>query len=277
MIRGLIAPPTSAEMAAIAAIVYEESGIRLTAMKTALVNARLQKRLRTRGFDSFDAYVQHVRADPSGQERLALVDALTTNHTSFFRERDHFEFLAERVVPALLAAGTSLAGWSAGCATGEEPYSLAMTLADASRGHDGCRIDLVASDLSIAALQAAMHGVYPVDRVHGLPLEILRRHFERGVNADEGLARVRTAVRQLVRFERANILDPRRFAVPRQFIFCRNTLMYFDRAARQKALSVLEANLAPNGYLFVAHAENLAGLDHGMQRIAPSVYQRKIE
>jgi chemotaxis protein methyltransferase CheR len=105
---------------------------------------------------------------------------------------------------------------------------------------------------------------------------MLRRYFERGVGAEEGLARLRTPVRRLVHFEQASIVEPRRLAIPRHFIFCRNTLMYFDRVAREKALAAFEANLAPNGYLFVSHAENLGGLDHGLVRIAPSIYQRKV-
>ena len=267
---------TPDDMAAIARLVYDRSGIRLTDMKTALVNARLQKRLRARGFNTFGAYVDHVRKDPSGAEQLALVDALTTNKTSFFRESDHFRFLAEQIVPELLAHRTaSISGWSAGCATGEEPYSLVMTLLDALQGRGACEIDMLASDVSSTALVAARRGVYPLDAVHDVAEETLRRYFERGVGEQEGLARVRLAVRQLVHFEHVNLLEPRRMTRPRDFIWCRNTLMYFDRPARQQAVASLVSNLAPHGYLFVSHAENLAGLDHDLHRVAPAVYRRR--
>ncbi len=269
---------TPDDMTAIARLVYDRSGIRLTDLKTALVNARLQKRLRARGFSTFGAYVSHVRKDETGAEQLALVDALTTNKTSFFRESEHFRFLADRIVPGLLARGaTTIAGWSAGCATGEEPYSLVMTLLDVLQlqGRGGCEIDMFASDVSSTALSTALRGVYPLDAVQDVAEETRRRYFERGVGEQEGLARVMLPVRRFVRFEQANLMEPRRLARPRDFIWCRNTLMYFDRPARQQALAVLVANLASDGHLFVSHAENLAGLDHDLHRVAPAVYRRR--
>jgi len=267
---------TPDDMAAIARLVYDRSGIRLTDMKTALVNARLQRRLRARGFRTFEAYVSHVRKDPSGAEQLALVDALTTNKTSFFREPDHFRMLADTVVPELLARrAPSIAGWSAGCATGEEPYSIVVTLLDVLQGRGGRDIDVIASDVSSTALLAARRAVYPLAAVQHVAESTLRRYFERGVGEQDGLARVRLAVRQLVRFEHVNLLEPRRMAKPRDFIWCRNTLMYFDRPARQQAIASLLANLAPDGYLFVSHAENLAGLGHDLHRVAPGVYRRR--
>ena len=268
---------TPDDMATIEALVYEQSGIRLTAKKSALVNARLHKRVRAQGFSSFRAYLDHVRCDPRGAESLAMIDALTTNHTSFFREREHFRFLAEHVVPEALASGaSSIAGWSAGCATGEEPYSIVMTLLDALRGRGGCAIEIVASDVSANALATAARGVYEIERVGNIPGASLRRYFERGVGAEEGLARVRAPVRRLVRFEQANLLEPRRLGTLRRFIYCRNTLMYFDESARQRAVTCLGGNLAPGGYLFVSHAENLAGLDHDLVRLAPAIYQRRM-
>ncbi|OFW27921.1 MAG: hypothetical protein A3G76_15420 [Acidobacteria bacterium RIFCSPLOWO2_12_FULL_65_11] len=267
---------TPDDMAAVATLVYERSGIRLTEMKTALVNARLQKRVRAHGFSTFGAYLNHVRHDPSGVEQLAMVDAITTNKTSFFRESDHFQFLADKIVPALLSRGaSSIAGWSAGCATGEEPYSIVMTLLDALQGRGGCAIDMLASDVSATALATAVRGAYAIEGVQDVAHDTLRRYFERGVGEQEGLARVRLAVRRLVGFDQANLLEPRRLARPRDFIWCRNTLMYFDRAARQRAVASLMANLAPQGYLFVSHAENLSGLDHALDRVAPAIYRRK--
>ena len=267
---------TRNDMAAIAVIVYEQSGIRLTDTKMALVNARLQKRLRQRGFRSFSAYVRHVRTDAGAAERDAMVDALTTNKTSFFREPGHFRFLSGHIVPELLARGAkAIAGWSAGCSTGEEPYSIAITLLDALRGRAECSIDLFASDVSPTAIGKAIAGVYPMDRLEGIAPESLRRHFERGVDEQEGLARTHSSVRRLIRFEEANLLDARRLPRLRDFIWCRNTLMYFDRGARQRAVEHLLMNLAPHGYLFVAHAENLSRLDHDLERVAPAVYRRR--
>ncbi|MEQ1909920.1 MAG: protein-glutamate O-methyltransferase CheR [Vicinamibacterales bacterium] len=265
------------DMTAIAQLVYEQSGIRLTEAKTALVNARLQKRVREQGFRTFGAYVKHVRTEAGGVECHAMIDALTTNKTSFFREPGHFSFLVEHVLPEVLNRGSaSIAGWSAGCATGEEPYSIVMALLNAFQGRVACTIDIVASDVSPTALATAVRGVYPLERVQNVPHETLRRYMERGIGEQEGLTRVRDAVRRLIRFEEANLLDARILARQRDFIWCRNTLMYFDHAARQQALAHLIANLAPSGYLFVSHAENLSGLEHehGLVRTAPAIYRR---
>lgn len=274
--KDLVAPLTSGDMAAIASLVYSRSGIRLTDAKRALVTARLQKRLRAGGFDSFGAYVAHVRSEPEGPECRAMIDALTTNKTSFFREAAHYDLLASRIVPELLAKGAgSIAGWSAGCATGEEPYSLAMALLDATRRAPSCAIEVLATDLSTTVLAQAASAVYPIERVKGVPYDLLKRHFERGVAADEGRVRIRAHVRRLVRFEHGNLLVPKHLARPRDFIWCRNTLMYFDQRARQVAISGFEANLAPGGYFFLSHAENLTGLTHGMELVAPAVYRRR--
>ena len=152
---------------------------------------------------------------------------------------------------------------------------MVMTLLAALQGHGRCDIEVFASDVSATALATASRGVYALESVQTVGRDMLRRYFERGVGAQEGLARVRSAVRQFVRFERASLMQPRRLARPRDFIWCRNTLMYFDRPARQLAVSSLVANLAPEGYFFVSHAENLAGLDHDLHRVAPAVYRRR--
>ena len=267
---------TRDEMTAISRLVYDQIGIRLTDAKMGLVNARLQKRLRAGRFTSYAPYLKLVRKDTTGPEFAAMLDALTTNKTSFFREPEHFTYLTDQILPEVLAKGArTIAGWSAGCATGEEPYSMVMALLDALQGRGGCDIDLVASDVSNTALAKATQGVYSLEDVQHVEPETLRRYFERGVGQQEGLARVRGAVRRFVRFERANLLEPRRLPIKRDFIWCRNTLMYFDRPARQRVIAALTDNLTPTGYLFVSHAENLTGLDHALERVGPAVYRRK--
>ncbi len=267
---------TSADMAAIARLVYERSGIRLGAAKAALVTARLQKRVRLGGFATFGAYVAHVQQPAQGGELDAMVDALTTNKTAFFREPEHFRLLVDEFLPARLAAGaTVIRGWSAGCATGEEPYSLAVALLDALRSRVDCSVDLLATDVCSTVLATAKAGVYPAERVRAVPRDILKRHFEQGVGAQDGLVRVLPRLRRLIQFERHNLLEPASVSRPRDFIWCRNTLMYFDRTARQRAVANLEANLAPHGWLFVAHAENLTGVEHGLERVAPAVFRRR--
>jgi chemotaxis protein methyltransferase CheR len=264
-------------MRKIAGLVYSRSGIALRPdVKEAMVVARLQKRLRTGGFSRFADYLRHVEQDRTGTELTALLDALTTNHTSFFREPAHFALLADRVLQPLLAKGGSrpITGWSAACATGEEPYSMAITLLDRVPIAHHNRIRLLASDLSTRALAAARSGTYAMDRVAEVSRATLRRYFERGMGDQAGLVRVKAAVRALIEFRRLNLMDIQLLGRTFDFIFCRNVMIYFDREARQRAVSMLERHLAPDGFLFVSHSESLSEISHGLGRCAPGVYQR---
>ncbi|MDP1569154.1 MAG: CheR family methyltransferase [Vicinamibacterales bacterium] len=264
------------ELTAIIKLVYDKSGITLHDGKKALVVARLQKRLRAGGFRSFGDYLRVVETDPSGEELTGLLDAMATNHTSFFREAQHFEILRDRVLPEWRArGGAGFEMWSAACSSGEEPYTLGMTLADTMTEAEIGRARILASDMSTKALGKARPGVYPMERVADLPREVLRRHFEKGLGAQAGLARVGAHVRRLVTFEQRNLLEVgdvgRRFDV----IFCRNVMIYFDRAVQQRVVSMLERHLAPRGYLFISHSESLNGVAHGLQWVAPAVYMRR--
>ncbi len=267
--------PTDRDMRALARLVYDHSGIMLHGGKHALVAARLQKRLRHGGFRTFADYVQFVENDLSGYEVVALLDAIATNHTAFYREADHFDYLATHVVPAMQAEGQrGLQLWCAACSSGEEPYTMAMTLADAlPLGLSGVRI--LASDISTKALRTAKEGVYRMDRVAALPTDVLRRHFEKGLGEQAGLARVHPRLRAIVEFQRLNLLGigdlGRRFDV----IFCRNVLIYFDRAVQQRVVNMLEQHLAPNGWLFLSHSESLTSIKHGLRWVGPAIYRRR--
>lgn len=263
-------------MRKISTLVYEKSGIALRDSKRALVIARLQKRLRHQGFTSFTDYLNYVERDRSGAELTAVLDAITTNHTSFFREIDHFHFLANRIVPMLLSkpGARPITGWSAACSSGEEVYSIAVTLLDRVPTVQHGRIRLVASDLSTAAIRTARSGIYPFDRVAQLPRITLQRHFERGLGEQEGLVRVKAQVRSLVEFRRLNLIEIQNLAATFDFIFCRNAMIYFDRESRQRVVSMLERRLAPDGYLFVSHSEGLSEIDHRLRWCAPGVYRR---
>jgi chemotaxis protein methyltransferase CheR len=184
------------EMDRIVRLVYERSGITLHEGKRALIVARLHKLLKAGSFTSFSQYVRHVEADHTGHELSVLLDAITTNHTSFFREDEHFRFLADRVVPPIVAAGRPLRLWCAACSTGQEPVSLAVTLMQAMpESHHG-RVRLLASDISTRALKTASAGVYPMKVMAGVPESLLKSYFERGLGADEGKVRVRAQVRR---------------------------------------------------------------------------------
>jgi chemotaxis protein methyltransferase CheR len=264
------------DLQAIAQFVYARSGIALHDGKRALVTARLQKHVRAGGFRTFGEYLRFVEDDESGDELVQLLDAIATNHTAFFREAQHFDFLVRVALPDLMTSGrgTRLHAWSAGCATGEEAYSLAMTLIDTVPSEWLPAIRIFASDLSATALQHARGGVYRMDRLALLPHDVIRRHFEKGLGSQTGLARVNARAQQLVTFARLNLVDAndlgQRFAV----IFCRNVMIYFDRAMQQRVAAVLERHLLPGGYLFLSHAETLNGVTHSLHQVAPAVYQR---
>jgi chemotaxis protein methyltransferase CheR len=268
---------TAGDLKKIAALVYEKSGIALRDGKGALVIARLQKRLRHGGFTSFADYLTYLERDHSGAELTAVLDAITTNHTSFFREVDHFDFLASDVVRGVLARpGTRpIAGWSAACATGEEAYSIFITLLDHTPASHHGRLRLLASDLSTQAIRTARGGIYALDRVAELPRTTLKRYFERGLGEQEGLVRVKRELRGLVEFRRLNLMDIGTLGISFDFIFCRNAMIYFDRDARQRVVSMLERHLTPDGYLFVSHSEGLSEIDHHLRWCGPGVYRRR--
>lgn len=264
---------TDRDLGQIVRLVYDRSGITLHDGKRALVTARLQKRLRVHGFGTFADYLRHVEDDASGGELVELLDAIATNHTCFFREEQHFALLASRVVPEWRARQASgpLRIWSAACATGEEPYTIAMTLRNLAPAPE---FSVMASDLSTKALRAATAATYKRQGVEALPRDTLRAHFERGLGAQEGLVRVAAAVRKHVTFRHLNLLEIRDLRERYDVVFCRNVMIYFDQQVQQRVVSMLERHVAPGGYLFISHAESLTGITHGLTWVAPAVYQR---
>ncbi len=264
------------DLGTITRLVYEKSGITLHSGKRALVTARLQKLLRLGGFGSFREYVRYLQTDTSGGELTAMLDAIATNHTSFFREPQHFEFLANVVLPPLRARSDSvpILGWSAACSSGEEPYTIAMTAFEQFGEDAGRRICLLASDLSTKALVRARAGVYKTERVAGLPRHLVQKYFDRRPTLPRGTIQIGEPIRRVVEFRQLNLLDPPPPGRPLDFIFCRNALIYFDHQVQQRVIERLEGRLAPGGYLFTSHSESLNSLSHGLTWVAPAVYRR---
>jgi chemotaxis protein methyltransferase CheR len=256
-------------------LVYDRSGITLHRGKRALVVARLHKVLKAGGFRTFAQYVRHVENDPTGHELSALLDAISTNHTSFFREDEHFRFLVARVLPPLATADRPVRVWCAACSTGQEPVTIAISLMDALPPAQHRRIRLLASDISTRALKTASAGVYPLRTATGVPPAVLKAHFERGMGAEEGKLRVKQHIRRTIDYRRLNLIEVEKVGETFDVVFCRNVMIYFDKAVQQRVVSMLERHLAPNGYLFIAHSESLNGLSHGLTWMAPAVYQRR--
>ena len=267
-------PPrlTDTELRAIEKLVYEKRGIVLHEGKRELITSRLQKRLRHLGLASYGAYLKMVADDASGAELVTLLDSIATNHTHFFREAKHFELLTARVLAsAAFAQGRELRGWCAACSTGEEPYTILMSLLEAGVP----RVKLLASDMSTKALATARQGVYRLERMQEVPRPLLHKYFQKGMGAQAGLARVHPDVRRMVDFQQLNLLEVTSLGQAFDFIFCRNVMIYFDKAVQQRVVAMLERHLAPGGYLFIAHSESLNGITHGLTTIAPAAFQRR--
>jgi chemotaxis protein methyltransferase CheR len=265
---------TDRDLGQIVRLVYDRSGITLHDGKRSLVTARLQKRLRVHGYTTFSAYLKHVENDAKGDELVELLDAIATNHTYFFREEQHFDLLASRVVPEWRAkAGSApFKVWSAACSTGEEPYTIAMTLRAMSPAPE---FSITASDLSTKALRAAKSAVYKLPSVESLPRDVLRAGFERGMGEQAGLVRVSADVRKHVTFHNLNLLEIGDLRERFDVVFCRNVMIYFDKSVQQRVVQMLERHITPGGYLFISHAESLNGVQHGLKWIAPAVYRKE--
>jgi chemotaxis protein methyltransferase CheR len=265
----------ASEFRQISQLVYERFGLDLKQGKEALVAARLGKRLRQKGIKSFADYYRHVLDDPTGEALIELIDSLTTNHTSFMREREHFEFLASAANEEFRGIPT-LEIWCAASSTGEEPYSIAMCLSDAlsRRAEDRRRgFRILATDISTRVLAHAQRGIYPAERFRELPEAWRRSYLLRGEGECKGSFKIRPDLASHVEYQRLNLIEPfthrRRFHV----IFCRNVMMYFDKATQQEIVRRLGACLEPGGYLLVGHSESLSGVEHDLKYVRPATYR----
>jgi chemotaxis protein methyltransferase CheR len=263
----------------LADLVYQHSRIRLGPDKQPMLANRLRKRLRALGLTSYDDYCSALQSAQGPQEIEQLVDLISTNHTRFFREPDHFTFLTSRVLPELVSRlateGSPLHIWCAAASSGEEPYSLAVVLSEYFREHPAVDWRIEASDISHRMLDHAKEGIYPLDTQHTLAPELLRRYFQRGVGDRAGKCRVKVELRNRVRFQRINLFQAE-YPVAREqhIIFCRNVMIYFDPPSRATLVQKLTRQLAPGGLLFIGHSESLMGLRHELVPVRQSVFRK---
>jgi len=254
-------------------LVYEKAGIDLRDGKQQLVSARLGKKLREHNCRSFEEYLRNVETDRTGKSLIALIDALTTNFTSFLRETAHFEFLKKVILPKL-ARREIVEVWCAAAATGEEPYSLLFTMLDHFSAPGGPQCRLLATDISTRALEMAGKAVFSKERFSEVPQEWLPKYLLRGHGDFEGLYQVKPEVTRKAEFRRLNLIEP--FNPGRSFplISCRNVMIYFDKPTQERVVQRLASFLEPGGYLFVGHSESLAGTKHPLCFVQPAVYQK---
>ena len=267
---------SDADFASFQALVNREAGIWLSPVKKALLVGRLSRRLRELGLATWRAYHDLVVADEA--ERIRMLDAITTNETHFFREPRHWEHLAEKVLPAWRDEAERglrprrLRAWSAACSTGEEPYTIAMLLAGTFPA--GWDLEVQATDLSTRVLERARRAVWPMEKAAEIPEEWRKAFMLRGVGDQAGLMRAGPEIRALCRFGRLNLATEAYPPGPFDLIFCRNVLIYFDRATKERVIDGLLDRLTPGGLLFLGHAETLAGYSTRARSVLPTVYAR---
>ncbi|MEI8092825.1 MAG: CheR family methyltransferase [Spirochaetales bacterium] len=272
---------SDSEFQSLSALVYQQFGINLTDKKKALVRGRLNRVLRNRNLKTFREYLDLVQHDPTGLSLIELIDRISTNHTFFFREADHFTFLIEEVLPGLLqqvareSATKEIRLWCAGCATGEEAYTLAMLCHDFAQSHGFAgTIKLLATDISVTALEAASKGQYNDERIRLIPETLKKKYLTK---LSEDLWAINPVLKSMVLFKRLNFMD-QSFPFKNRFhvIFCRNVMIYFDRPTKNDLVSRLSSCLYPGHYFFIGHSETLGRDSFDLDYVKPSVYKKRV-
>ena len=255
----------------------QRTGIVVTDDKFDMFYSRLARRVRALELTSFAEYCDFLEHPAHEGEITELVNALTTNLTSFFRENHHFEYLAKEVLPECIdrnRASRRIRIWSAGCSTGEEPYSLSMILAEQVRLLRGWDVEILASDIDSNVVTHAQAGIYPGSRVDGVSRARLKSFFQKGRGTQQGKVRVRDVLRRPIRYRLVNLMDG--FSVePQDVIFCRNVIIYFDKETKRRLLDKFADALVDDGYLFVGHSESLHQVTDRFQLIGNTVYRKR--
>jgi chemotaxis protein methyltransferase CheR len=259
-------------------LIYQQSGITLSADKRVMLEGRLRRRMALLEVPSYHQYCDYLfDGGHDAEEMVHLIDAVTTNKTDFFREKTHFDFLAAEALPELMRQGDGTRGlliWSAGCSTGEEPYTLAMVLSEYRQSHPEFRFRILATDIATTVLEKAKLGVFNSDVVRPVPRELLRKYFMRSRDPNSPLLRVIPELRETIEFRRLNLMEEFGMAELADAIFCRNVIIYFDRPTQERLLQKLSRQLVEGGYLFMGHSESLQQMDVQLVPVAPALYRK---
>jgi len=270
---------SSRDYARLCDLIYRQAGIHLGGGKQTMLEARIKRRLKALDLTSYSDYCDYLFGHQGLKEEIThLIDVVTTNKTDFFREPRHFSFLVDKALPELTsqsAGGRPLLVWSAGCSTGEEPYTLAIVLSEYALTHSGFRFRILATDISTTVLAKAEMGVYSNDVVGPVSTPLQRKYFMRGRDPGSKRMRVVPELRRLVEFSRLNFMDSDYGLNEKaDAIFCRNVIIYFDRPTQERILQKLCHCLLPGGYMFVGHAEALHDMNLPLAPVAPALYRR---
>ena len=263
--------------------IYCECGIKMPSAKKVMLEARLRKRLRVLGVTSFSKYCEYLFSKKGLEnELISMIDVVTTNKTDFFREPRHFDFLTAVAVPELMklhGAGIrrTLNVWSAGCSTGEEPYTIAMVLSEFRETHPSFEFMILGTDISTKVLDRAVKAVYKMERTDTVSTEMKKKYLLRSRDRQKNLIKIGPELRPYVKFRRLNFMaEDFDMREPMDLIFCRNVIIYFDRPTQEKLLNRLYDHLIPGGYLFMGHSETLSGLSTPLVSAGPMVYRKPV-
>ncbi len=259
---------SAADFTRVRRIAYERAGLAIPTGKEGLVRSRISKRLRERRIPTFDAYLDTVERE-SGDEMVQLIDLLTTNKTDFFREQAHFDFLTTAIVPSVLLRGTPLRIWSAGCSTGEEPYTIAMVLREQLPARYDFRI--LATDISTRVVATAKKGAYTAQQLGDVSTARRTKWF---TSTPDGGASVLPELRAPISFAHLNLMASWPMSGPFDVIFCRNVMIYFDKPTVTRLVGRFHDLLAPGGHLFIGHSESLTAIEHRYRYLQPAVYAK---
>lgn len=270
---------TQDEFDKLSRFIYKESGIKMPPVKRVMLQSRLQKRLRELSMTTFKEYCDYVFSKEGfNNEIIHMLDVVSTNKTDFFREPVHFDFLTDHVLPEFIEkqqGSKHLKVWSAGCSSGEEPYTIAIVLANFAEKHPSFDFSIIGTDISTQILQKAVDGVYKEDRVSIVPLETKRKYFLRSKDRANPTVKVAPNIRKKVRFGRLNFMD-NSYDIPETFdvVFCRNVLIYFDRETQERVIDKLCTKLRSGGYFFLGHSESIMNMNLPLKQIKPTIFQR---
>jgi chemotaxis protein methyltransferase CheR len=274
---------TDGEFELLSGFIRAHCGIKMSLSKKTMLESRLQKRLRARGIPSFRDYCRILFDSPEGQNELThMIDAVTTNKTDFFREPAHFGFLAETVLPEYVSTGEHAGNsgytvWSAGCSTGEEPYSIAIVLKEFAARNPGFQFSITAADISTEVLEKARMGIYNENQLTTIPLSLRKKYFMWSKDRNRGLVRIVPELRTLVRFLRINLMDECSMPIKESLdaIFCRNVIIYFDRETQYRLLICFCHALKAGAHLFLGHSETVHGFDLPLIRERSTIYRKE--
>jgi len=256
--------------------VSENTGIVLTDKKKDMVYGRLSKRVRKGGFGSFDAFCDALEAGDEIEQEF-MINAITTNLTAFFRENHHFEYLADTLIPELVEKkghNKRLRIWSAGCSTGEEPYSIAMTLKESLPDFDDWDVKILATDLDANVVAQGQSGIYRADRITGIPDERIKRWFKRGRDDRSDMVKVSSELQQMISFKRLNLLHEWPMSGPFDLMFCRNVVIYFDKETQKVLFDRYADILVPDAHMFIGHSETLYKVTTRFDSLGKTIYRK---